>query len=223
MNSTNMKVEELPIIYGPMMEVLDVKLAKGLIFQIINKTNELVQSIYAGALHEDLFIAVMRDLLNFSKTFRFCLMVAVEAKQRINQQKYPPKVNQGIIVDYKLVSSVTGIDKNTASDVLSNLTKLHSMESMTTKWMDSFLVQSKGFVKERKWCEYDKPRMLCLAMMEEVGELCGVLKFANEKDGEVSCCVYSDMVSEICDIFIYFCRLSDVCGFFEIIKKEVAD
>ena len=62
--------------------------------------------------------------------------------------------------------------------------------------------------------------MLCLAMMEEVGELCGVLKFVKDNDKEVSCRLYGEMVSETCDIFIYFCRLSDLCGFFEDIKKE---
>ncbi len=47
-----------------------------------------------------------------------------------------------------------------------------------------------------------------------------VLKFLNDSDEGVSCCVYGELVSEICDIFIYFCRLSDLCGFFEDIKKE---
>jgi hypothetical protein len=58
-------------------------------------------------------------------------------------------------------------------------------------------------------------------MVEEVGELCGVLKFVDDKDEEVSRRVYGEVVSEICDIFIYFCRLSNLCGFFEDIKKEV--
>jgi NTP pyrophosphatase (non-canonical NTP hydrolase) len=154
-------------------------------------------------------------------TFRFCLVVAVQAKQGINEMKYPSKLNQGIVMDYKLVSLETGIDKNSASDVMCNLTGLHSMEDITGEWMDKFLVRSKAFVEGRNWCKYEQPRMLCLAMVEEVGELCGVLKFVDDKDEEVSRRVYGEVVSEICDIFIYFCRLSNLCGFFEDIKKEV--
>ena len=102
-------------------------------------------------------------------TFVFSLLVAVQAKQRINELKYPSKLNQGIAIDDKLVSSETGIGKNTVSEAMSNLTRLHPMERITGEWMDAFLLQSKLFVKERKWCKYDQPRILCLAMMEEVG------------------------------------------------------
>ena len=99
-----------------------------------------------------------------------------------------------------------------------NLARLHSTKEITGEWMDAFLVQSMAFVKVRNWCKYERPIMLCLAMTEEVGELCGVLKFLNDSDEEVSCCVYGELVAEICDIFIYFCRLSDLCGFFEDIN-----
>jgi len=198
--------------------VLDVKIAKEQIVGIVDKTNQLIQSVYAGALEGTLFVAVNRSLQDFCEHSGFCLMVAVDAKQRINEQKYPPKENQGILTDYKLLSSVTGINKETASEVLSNLPNLHWVGTTTVEWMDGFLLRSKRFVKERNWLPYDHPRMLCLAMIEEVGELCGVLKFVSDNEGEVSCSVYGNLVSEICDIFIYFCRLSDACGFFGIIK-----
>jgi hypothetical protein len=203
------------------MEVLDVQLAKGFMLEMVDRTNELVQAVHRGGAQSYLFVAVIRHLVDFCKTFRFCVVVAVQAKQGINEMKYPLKLNHGIIMDYKLVSSETGIDKNSASDAMCSLSGLHSTEEITGKWLDKFLVRSKAFVERRNWCKYEQPRMLCFAMVEEVGELCGVLKFIDDNDEEVSCRVYGEMVSEICDIFIYFCRLSDLCGFFEDIKKEV--
>ena len=202
------------------MEVLNVKLAKSSVFPLMDRTNELDQAVHRGTTQSCLFVGVIRHLIDFCDTFRFCLVVAVPAKQGINELKHPLKLNQGIVTDYKLVSSQTGIDKNSASGAMHNLTRLHSTKEITGEWMDAFLTQSKAFVKERNWCKYEQPIMLCLAMTEEVGELCGVLKFLNDSDEGVSCCVYGELVSEICDIFIYFCRLSDLCGFFEDIKKE---
>jgi hypothetical protein len=202
------------------MEVLDVKLAQSLVFSLMDATNELVQAVHQGTAQSCLFVAVIRHLVDFCQTFRFCLVVAVPAKQGINELKYSSKLNQGIVTDYKLVSSQTGIDKKSASRAMHNLAGLNSTENMTGEWMDAFLLQSKAFVKERDWCKYERPIMLCLAMTEEVGELCGVVKFLKDSDDRVTCPVYGEMVSEICDIFIYFCRLSDLCGFFEHIKKE---
>jgi hypothetical protein len=202
------------------MEAVDVKLAKTLVFAIIGKVSALVGAVNQGALHGCLFAAVMRCLLESCKTLDFCLVAAVQAKQEVNELKYPVKLNQGTIVNYKLVSSKTGIDKNSASEAMNNLSGLHCIEGITGEWMDAFLLRSKTFVKDRKWIKYDEPRMLCLAMMEEVGELCGVLKFVDDNEDKASCRVYGEIVSEICDIFIYFCRLADVCGYFEDIKKE---
>jgi hypothetical protein len=202
------------------MEVLDVKLAKRCILSILDSTNQLVQSFYREVIHGSLFIAVIRHLLGFSMKFGFCLSVAVEAKQQINERKYPSDLNQGVVINYKLVSRETGIIESTASEAIGNLTELHSTEPMTAEWMDAFLNQSKAFVKVRKWCKYDQPTNLCLALMEEVGELCGVLKFVSDNQAEVTSRIYGDMVSEICNVFIYFGRLADVCGLFEDIKKE---
>jgi len=215
-NSSVIKVKE-----EESMEVLDVQAAKGYMFGMIDRTNELVQAVHRGAPRSSLFVAVLCYLVDFCKTFRFCLVAAVQAKQDINEMKYPLKLNKGIIMDYKLVSSETGIDKNSASEAMCNLTGLRSTEDITGKWMDKFLVRSRAFVEGRNWCKYEQPKMLCFAMVEEVGELCGVLKFVDDNDKEVSCRVYGEMVSEICDIFIYFCRLADLCGFFEDIKKEL--
>ena len=206
--------------FSKSMEELDVKLAKAFIFGMIDRTNKLVQAVHGGTAQSCLFVAVMRHLIDFSKTFQFSLVIAVQAKQALNETKYPPKLNQGIVTDYKLVSWETGIYKNSASDAMCNLTRLHCKEDITREWMDAFLVQSKAFVKERNWCQYEQPTMLCLAMIEEVGELCGVLKFVNDDHQKVSSRVYGEIVSEICDIFIYFCRLSHLCGFFQEIKKE---
>jgi hypothetical protein len=203
------------------MEVLDVQLAKAFMFGMIDKTNKLVQAVHRGAPQSCMFVAVIQHLIDFCKTFHFCLVVAVQAKQDINEMKYPLELNPGIITDYKLVTSITTIDKNSASDAMLNLTELHSTEEITGEWMDKFLVRSKAFVEGRNWCRYEQPGMLCFAIIEEVGELCGVLKFVDNNEKEVGCHVYGEMVSEICDIFIYFCRLSDLCGFFEDIKKEV--
>jgi hypothetical protein len=202
------------------MEVLNVKLAKSSVFQLMDGANELVQAVHRGTAQSYLFVHVIRHLVDFCATFRFCLVVAVSTKQGINELKYPFTLNQGMVTDYKLVSSQTGIDKHSASDAIRNLARLHSTEDITGEWMDAFLVQSKAFVKKRKWCKYERPVTLCLAMTEELGELCGVLKFLDDSDAGVSCRVYGDMVSEICDVFIYFCRLSDLCGFYEDIKKE---
>jgi hypothetical protein len=203
------------------MEVLNVQLAKSLMLEMIDKTNRLVQAIHRGKAMRCLFVAVIRHIVDFCGTFRFSLVVAVQAKQDINELKYPSELNQGIVMDYKLVTSETGIHKNSASQKMCHLARLHCAEDVTGDWMDKFLVRSKVFVERRNWCKYDQPSMLCFAMIEEVGELFGVLKFVDDSDGEVSCHVYGEMVSEICDIFIYFCRLSDLCGFFEDIKHEV--
>jgi hypothetical protein len=202
------------------MEKLDVKLAKKFMFGMLDKTNKLVQAVNEGTAESCLFIAVIRHLINFSTTFNFCLVAAVQAKQVINEQKYPVRLNQGIVVNYKSVSLETGIHKDTACNAMCNLTNLHCIQDVTEEWMDEFLLLSKLFVKQRNWCIYEQPQSLCLAIIEEVGELCGVLKFANNNDKKVNCRIYGEMVSETCDIFIYFCRLSDLCGFFYDIKQE---
>jgi NTP pyrophosphatase (non-canonical NTP hydrolase) len=202
------------------MVALDVKVAKRLLFEIISKISHLVSVVDQGALHGCLFVDVMRSLLDFCKALDICLVIAVQAKQEVNITKYPVKLNQGTIVNYKLVSSETGIDRNSAADIMVNLTEHHCIEPITGEWMDAFLVQSQTFVKDRKWSKYEQPRMLCLAMMEEVGELCGVLKFVDDNEQNVSSRVYGEIVSEICDVYIYFSRLADLCGFFEFIKKE---
>jgi NTP pyrophosphatase (non-canonical NTP hydrolase) len=200
------------------MEKLDVNLAKDFMFEMIDKTNKVVQAVCAGTAESCLFVAVIHHIVKFGRTFGFCLVLAVQAKQAINEQKYPSLLNQGIVIDYKLVSLETGIHKNSAGDAMCNLVGLHCLEPITEEWMDSILLQSKNFVNKRNWCKYEHPRMLCLAMMEEVGELCGVLKFVNNNDREVNYRLYGEMVSETCDVFIYFCRLSNLCGFFNDIK-----
>ena len=204
------------------MEKLDVKSAKNSIFGLMDKTNKLVQAVHGGSARSCHFIDVIRHLIDFGTTLGFSLVFAVEVKQEIDERKYPPGLNQGIVVDYKLVSSETGIHKYSASDIICNLEKLHTREDLTGQWMEAFLARSKAFVGKRNWCKYEQPRMLSLAMMEEVGELCGVLKFIDDSENEVSRRLYGEMVSEICDIFIYFCRLSDLCGFFEHIKEEAS-
>ena len=201
---------------------LQVKLAKDHILKIVNSTNQLIQSVYEGAAQPSLFVTLFWHLLSFSTTFQFSLTVAIQAKQHINELKYPPHLNQGTIVDYKSISRKTGINKNTASEEIANLAQLGSVEPMTKEWIDRFLRQSKLFVQQRNWGKYDQPRNLSLALMEEVGELCGVLKFVDDSQQHVSCGVYGAMISEMCDVFIYFCRLTDTCGLLEAIKKEIA-
>ena len=71
------------------------------------------------------------------------------------------------------------------------------------------------FVKERNWEQFQTPRNLLLALVNEVGELAELFQWKGEVSSGLPDWPSNDrehLEQELSDVFIYLMRLSQVCG-----------
>jgi len=124
--------------------------------------------------------AILLKLLQLCHTLDLQLVRVVRKKIALNNKKYPASLCKGKSGKYTKYSAITGITKDAGQSTLEE--KHTIMKDQET--VEDFLLELErltleigNFARERLWSRYHKPRNLLLALLGELGEVCGTELF----------------------------------------------
>lgn len=179
---------------------------------------------------------MIRELFRLATIIGIDLIDAVEAKQNINERKYPKTECRAdtMVRHFSEYEETTGVTARTACSELAQkivcddtLMVPDWFESEDTvdelvDWAICFCEKSVRFVEERGWGVFEADLSgMYFAVQDEMGELAGSVRYLGCSNETVHPHVLGGIASEICDVLIYTFRLARSLGLFDIVLTTV--
>ncbi len=120
---------------------------------------------------------------------------------------------QTALVD-KQIDGVIETDSNVAASDTSSLDTMPEFQFSTTPNLETLRHIQARFVRERNWNQYQTPRNLLLALVNEVGELAEIFQWKGEVQSGLNDWPSEErehLEQELSDVLIYLIRLAEEC------------
>jgi NTP pyrophosphatase (non-canonical NTP hydrolase) len=185
-----------------------------------------VESCGSYFLTEMTFVNKLFELANL---LRIDIVESIKAKMIINKRKYPIDACHGKIDKYTAYSKSTHITKHAGQSLTAISGKkifLGDKQNTISGYNEAsagIYLEILTFSKDRDWDKFDTKRNLLLAIATEVGELCELFQWEEDKAKTIDSMgkKWDKAASEIADIFIYMVKLQR--QFLPIAIEDVQD